>query len=84
MMINVAIRTSLGINFLRREIIMLDITSVNITANPIVTPLIADVVTAKVGQVPKTIRRMGFSFQSPLRNSCVTEIFDFAILFHLL
>ena len=60
------ILTRSGISFLSNEIIMLEHKSTKVTAAPIARPLIACVVTASVGQVPKTNLKVGLLFTMPL------------------
>ena len=74
--INAGIRTPSGMNFLRREIIRLDIARTTVVVRPIPIPLIADVVTASVGHMPSTSTKVGFSLIIPFtRRSAVVFAF---------
>ena len=44
-------------------------TRTKVVANPIATPFIMALVTAKVGHIPRSWRKTGFSFHSPLVKS---------------
>ena len=63
--INAGIRTLSGINVLSNEMITFDKLNTNSVANPIPNPLIADVVTPKVGHIPSNNTKTGFSFINP-------------------
>ena len=52
--------------FRKAEMTMLEHSSTKVAASPMPMPLEAMVVTARVGQVPRTSRRTGFSFKMPL------------------
>ncbi len=58
-----------GIIFRNIEIKILDMTRTKVVAIPIPTPFIADVVTARVGHIPRTSRNSGISSHSPRRKS---------------
>ena len=45
---------------------MFDITRTTVVESPIPAPLIADVVTARVGHIPKIRTKVGFSLIIPL------------------
>jgi len=53
-MVKVAILTSRGMNFLNEEMIRPEHTKTKITATPIENPFIAELVTAKVGHIPRS------------------------------
>ena len=55
-----------GIKFFIRDIIELEKIKTKRVANPIPKPLFAEVVTPKVGHIPKSITKVGFSFIIPL------------------
>ncbi len=61
-----------GMSFLSMETIRLERTRTKVVANPIPKPFSAMVVTASVGQRPKTKRKGGSSCQNPLVNSLTT------------
>ncbi len=71
---NEGIRTRRGMKFLRAEMTTLEQTRTKVVAKPIPIPLMAVVVTARVGHMPKTKRNMGFSLQKPLVNSLTMAI----------
>ena len=48
------------------EITMLDRTSTNKVARPMLSPLMADVVVASVGHIPRRRTNVGFSLKKPL------------------
>ena len=60
------ILTRLGITFFKSEIITLEHNNTKVTAAPIARPLIACVVTARVGQVPSTSPKVGLLLTMPL------------------
>lgn len=60
------ILTLSGMIFLRREIMKFDITRTAVVVSPIPIPLIADVVTARVGHMPRMSTSVGFSLIIPL------------------
>ena len=66
MTMNDGIRTLSGITFFKREMMALDISSTKVVAKPIPRAFFTEVVTAKVGQVPNTSTRTGFSLKNPL------------------
>jgi hypothetical protein len=66
MRIYAGILTFLGITFLRRDTIALAQTKTNKTDNPIPIPLEAEVVIARVGQVPSTSLKVALLFIIPL------------------
>jgi hypothetical protein len=49
------------------EIVMLERMSTAIVANPMLMPLMAEVVVAKVGHIPNNRTKVGFSLKIPLR-----------------
>lgn len=61
-------RTMSGVRFLMRDITRFEQMSTNIVASPIDRPLIAEVVVASVGHIPKRRTNVGFSFTTPLSN----------------
>jgi hypothetical protein len=63
--IKAGILTLSGITFASSDIATLDPTSTKVVAMPIPIPLSEDVVVARVGQVPRTRTRIGFSFRIP-------------------
>ena len=65
MVINAGMRTLSGIILRSSEIARFEHTSTSVAERPIPMPFIAAVVTANVGQVPSTSRRVGFSLMSP-------------------
>lgn len=66
-----------GVMFLMAEITKLVQTKTAIVASPIDRPLMALVVVANVGHIPRKSTKVGFSLISPLRN-----IFKLLILLH--
>ena len=58
-------RTLSGIKLRSREITALEPSSTKVAAAPMPRPLMALVVTASVGQVPSTRRKVGFSVSTP-------------------
>jgi hypothetical protein len=56
----------LGINPAIRDIAILDKINTNVVASPIPKPLMAEVVVPKVGHIPRTNTKVGFSFRIPL------------------
>ena len=60
------IRTLSGIKLRRIEIIILENINTTVVESPIPAPLIADVVTASVGHIPKIRTKVGFSLIIPL------------------
>jgi hypothetical protein len=56
-----------GMKFLNSDMTRLDAIRTKVTANPIPTPFIAAVVTASVGHIPNTSRKIGFSFIIPFK-----------------
>lgn len=71
---NEGILTREGMKFLSREMTTLEQTKTKVVAKPIAIPLMAAVVTARVGHIPKTKRKIGFSLQKPLVNSLAIVI----------
>ncbi len=61
-------RTMSGVRFLMRDMAMLEQMSTNIVAKPIDIPLMADVVVASVGHIPRRRTKVGFSLMMPLSN----------------
>ena len=59
---------SSGITFLKSEINRFARASTTVVDNPIPIPFIAEVVTASVGHIPRTITSVGFSFTIPLKS----------------
>ena len=59
-------RTLSGVRFFISDITMLEQMSTNIVARPIDKPLMADVVVASVGHMPRRSTNVGFSFTMPL------------------
>ena len=66
MTIKEGIRILSGMILVTSEITRLDITSTNAVASPIPMPLIAEVVTPKVGHIPNKSAKVGFSLNMPL------------------
>jgi tetrahydromethanopterin S-methyltransferase subunit E len=62
---NEGMRTLAGIKFLTSEITKLAIISTKVVANPIPSPLIALVVVASAGHIPKSRTKTGFSLTNP-------------------
>ena len=71
-------RTLSGVRFFISDITMLEQMSTNIVARPIDKPLMADVVVASVGHMPKRRTNVGFSFMMPL-----VSIFMYCILINI-
>ena len=65
MVMKAGIRTLSGIKLRSNDITALEHTSTIVAATPIPMPFIAAVVTARVGQVPSTSRKTGFSLIMP-------------------
>ena len=65
MTIKAGMRTLSGITLRRAEMAMLLPSSTKVAAAPMPRPLMALVVTASVGQVPSTRRKVGFSVSTP-------------------
>ena len=63
------IRTSSGTNFLKIDITVFDPIRTNVAASPIPIPFIAAVVTAIVGHMPSTSLNVGFSVNTPFKNT---------------
>ena len=63
---NTGMRTLSGVIFLMQEITKLVQMSTDIVANPIERPLMALVVVANVGHIPRRSTKVGFSFRMPL------------------
>ena len=55
-----------GVMFLMHEMMMLEKMSTTIVASPIIRPLVALVVVARVGHIPSIRTNVGFSFTMPL------------------
>ena len=55
-----------GMIFRSKEINILLRANTTIVVSPMPSPLIADVVTARVGHIPSISTKVGFSFTSPL------------------
>jgi len=66
MTIKEGIRILSGMILVTSEITRLDITSTNAVASPIPMPLMAEVVTPKVGHIPNKSAKVGFSLNMPL------------------
>ena len=65
---NTGMRTLSGVRFLINDITMFEQISTNIVAKPIDKPLMADVVVASVGHIPRSNTKQGFSLMMPLSN----------------
>ena len=65
---NAGIRTLDGMKLRRSEMTRLEQTSTNAVASPMPRPLSTLVVTASVGHMPSTSRKVGFSVMMPLKN----------------
>jgi len=63
---NAGILTESGITLRNIEINIFDSTSTTVVDSPIPKPLIADVVTARVGHIPNIRTKVGFSLIRPL------------------
>ena len=63
--INAGILTLSGIRFFNNEIKQFERTSTNIVANPIPKPFVPEVVTPRVGHIPKRRTNVGFSLIIP-------------------
>ena len=63
---NTGMRTLSGTRFFIVDITKLLHISTNIVANPIDIPLVADVVVASVGHIPRRSTNVGFSLTMPL------------------
>ena len=74
--IKAGMRTWSGMNLRKREMAMLEHTSTNVAAAPMPRPFSALVVTARVGQVPSTRRKVGFSGMMPLNKTVPTLFFS--------
>ena len=72
-------RTLSGIKLRSNDITALEQTSTIVAAMPIPKPFTAAVVTARVGQVPSTNRKTGFSLMMPFVN--MLKFFDFDFVF---
>ena len=68
-MIKQAIRIFEGMTLRSMDTRMLEQTSTKVAARPIPRLFSSDVVTARVGHMPSTRRKMGFSFQRPFTSS---------------
>ena len=82
--IKLGMRTSRGMIFLSDEMSVLEQTSTNNTARPIVMQFATLVETASVGHIPSKRRKTGFSFQRPPmkspHNTCGGFLFSSVIL----
>ena len=72
------IRILSGMILVTNEMTKLDITKTKAVANPIPIPLMAEVVTPKVGHIPSSKAKVGFSRNMPLVNTF--KLFIFLIL----
>ena len=77
---NAGIRTLSGITLRSSEINTLDNTSTAVVVSPMPNPLMADVVTARVGHIPNIITNVGFSVMIPFFNRS-THVFMGTLLF---
>ena len=75
------IRTLSGMTFLKAEIAMFEQTRTIVAAIPIPIALTIEVDVARVGQVPRTSLKTGFSRRSPFVNSLRSEHFSFLAIF---
>jgi hypothetical protein len=66
--VKVAILTSGGISFLIEEITIPEHIRTKVTAAPIESPFMAELVMARVGHIPRSRTRAGFCFHMPLMN----------------
>jgi hypothetical protein len=71
------ILTLSGIKSLTSETTKLDITKTKVVANPIPSPLMAEVVVPSVGQRPKSNTKTGFSFINPFEKLFIWLIVQF-------
>ena len=70
---NAGILTLFGITFLSSEMIRLLIISTAVVARPMPSPFIAEVVTARVGHIPRVRTKVGFSLNNPLASLSIGE-----------
>ena len=76
------IRTRSGMIFLRREMIRLENISTAVVERPIPSPLMADVVVARVGHIPNIRMKVGFSLIIPLYRRSVHLFMNPHLLVH--
>jgi hypothetical protein len=69
MMMYVLMRTCLGMSLRSSDTSRLEPMSTNVVAAAMATAFMAELVTASIGHMPRTITKTGFSFQIPLTNS---------------
>ncbi len=69
MTIKHGIRTLAGMRFRTDDITTFEQISTNVAASPMPSAFSSDVVTARVGHIPRTNLKMGFSFHSPFISS---------------
>ena len=67
-------------NLRNSEITAFEPTSTSVDATPMPIAFIAPVVTASIGQVPKSRQSTGFSLMIPFENSCVKEVLPIVLL----
>ena len=73
---NAGMRTWSGMNLRSIEIAALEPISTNVAAAPMPRPFSAQVVTASVGHVPSTSRKVGFSVITPFRKTFPRRFFS--------
>lgn len=66
--IKAGIRTRSGMKFLKMEMTIFEQINTNIVANPILIPLIAELVVANAGHIPNNKTKTGLSLITPLIN----------------
>ena len=76
------IRTRSGMIFLKREMIRLENISTAVVERPIPSPLMADVVVARVGHIPNIRMKVGFSLIIPLYRRSVHLFMNPHLLVH--
>ena len=81
---NAGIRTLSGIKFFNSEITTFEHTSTKVVASPMDIPLIAEVVVAKVGHIPSTNAKTGFSRKIPFNTVLKALFFSVGLLPQLL
>lgn len=74
------IRTASGMRRFKREIITFEQMRTKVVASPMLSPLIADVVVAKVGHMPRRSTKVGFSVMIPL---VIVLIYLFMVMHYL-
>ena len=75
MTMNAGMRILSGIRLATRDITRLDMTNTKVVAAPMPIPLAAEVVVARVGHMPNTSPKVGFSRKMPLVNVFIGLMF---------